>query len=61
MKKYLFFVIGLVVSALMLRKQQVEPQRLRRLDYSGSAQRLGIRFTESLRDRWRRRWLKIHP
>ena len=29
-------------------------------DWTGNASRLGVRFTERLRDLWRPRWLNLH-
>lgn len=34
-------------------------KRRRQLDFPTSTQRMGIRFTERLRDLWRPRWLKL--
>ena len=59
-RKWVAFVAGLFV--LTITGTRIRPNRklLRRMDYSTSTQRMGIRFSEHIRDIWRRRWLKLH-
>ena len=58
-RKWLNFAVGLFMSIMTLGKKRPDAQQLHRLDYSSSTRRMGLRFTENLRDRWRRRWLKL--
>ncbi|KPK74374.1 MAG: hypothetical protein AMJ79_14360 [Phycisphaerae bacterium SM23_30] len=59
-RKWLNFVVGLILSIMTLGKKSPDPQLMQRLDYPASTQRMGLRFTEKLRDLFRRRWLKLH-
>ena len=47
------------LSRLRLRRvPQIAPRDLRKHDYPVSTQRMGVRFTERIRDTFRFRWLK---
>jgi hypothetical protein len=50
------------LAALMLRlfgrKRKVTPDDLRKMEFPTSTQRMGLRFTEKLRDTFRPRWLR---
>ena len=59
LRKFLTFPLVLVLTALACGKNRPEARRLRQFDFSSSTQRLGLRFTERLRDLWRTRWLKL--
>jgi|GEM_PF-955261 len=60
-KKWVSFAVGLILWLLIigLSKKPGEKQ-LRRMEFSTSTQRMGLRFTEKLRDYWRRRWLRLY-
>jgi len=60
LQKWVAFVAGLVVLGLTAGRVRPDRKLLRRMDYSTSTQRMGIRFSEYMRDIWRRRWLKLH-
>ena len=48
-----------VVRLLPLRRARAEPRHVRREVWPHSTQRMGVRFTERVRDAFRHRWLKI--
>jgi len=56
------YVLGLVAGTLLgmfgKRTHKVNVNDLKRAEFKTSTQRLGIRFTEKLRDVLRFRWLK---
>ena len=58
-RKWLSFIVGLIMSILTFDRKRPDARQMQRLDFSSSTQRMGLRFTENLRDRWRRRWLKL--
>ena len=41
------------------RKPKAETRHVRREVWSHSTQRMGVRFTERIREMFRRRWLKV--
>lgn len=45
---------------LPTRAGRPDNEHLRRLEFKTSTRKMGVRFTEKIRDTWRRRWLKIH-
>ena len=52
------------LSAALIRwrpllRPKAEPRHVRRELWSHSTQRLGVRFTERIREQFRRRWLRI--
>ncbi|MBN1844658.1 MAG: hypothetical protein JW810_03175 [Sedimentisphaerales bacterium] len=51
---------GWIFYGLTLRRRSPDADTLAKVDYSASSQRMGIRFTETLRDLWRPRWLRRH-
>jgi hypothetical protein len=59
-RKWLVFYIGLVWRIFSLRKSKADSEQMRRMDYSTSTQRMGLRFTEKIRNTFRHRWLRIH-
>ncbi len=58
-RKILPLLAGLILGLFTLRKGKADSETMRRLDFSGSTQRIGIRFSEKLRAAWRRRWLRV--
>ena len=58
-EKWLGFWVSLLLNLLTAGRAKPDPQRMQRLDFRTSTQRMGLRFTERLRDRWRRKWLKL--
>lgn len=51
-------VAGLLSLLHIRRTSKVTPGDLRKHDYPASTQRMGLRFTERIRDTFRFRWLK---
>lgn len=54
-------LIGLAAGLLAGRRgtrKPLTPQDLQRHHFRASTQRMGVRFTESLRDAFRARWLR---
>lgn len=49
----------IVLFLITCGRDKAKSQRMRELDFNGSTQKMGLRFTEELRDAWRYRWLKI--
>jgi len=43
----------------LFRGKKNDPQQVARMEFNTSTQKMGLRFTEKLRDGFRRRWLKI--
>ena len=52
-------VVSVFLRIVTLGKRKPEPERLTRMEFRTSGQKMGLRFTERLRDRWRKRWLKL--
>ena len=52
------FLAGCLLSLRTKRKSKVSSEDLERLDFPTSTQRVGIRFTERMRDVFRLRWLR---
>jgi len=52
------FVAGLFLSLFGRSPAKVTARDLRRAEFKTSTQRLGIRFTERIRDIFRFRWLR---
>jgi hypothetical protein len=59
-QKWLILNLGLAWRLMTWRKAQADSQRMRQLEYPASTQRMGLRFTEKIRDTFRHRWLRIH-
>lgn len=53
--------LGLAARILLSRPRtpKMTPQQLHRKDFKTSTQRIGIRFSERLRNAFRCRWLKL--
>jgi hypothetical protein len=51
------FLVGVFFGWLMTKKPVVTQNDVRKLDFSTSSQKMGLRFTERLRDVFRFRWL----
>jgi hypothetical protein len=51
------FLAGVVLN-IFGRKRKITPADLHRADFPTSTQRMGLRFTERLRDVFRGRWLR---
>lgn len=52
----------MALGAMLLfskRRKKHTPAQLYRSDFKSSTQRMGVRFTERLRDSFRSRWLKL--
>ncbi|MCK5272460.1 MAG: hypothetical protein KAJ52_07775 [Sedimentisphaerales bacterium] len=58
-QKWVRFVVSLLMLTGLFRSKKPEPQRVERMEFNTSTQKIGLRFTEKLRDGFRRRWLKI--
>ncbi|MCP4708710.1 MAG: hypothetical protein GY869_08805 [Planctomycetes bacterium] len=59
LRKWLQFVVGSFMSIITLGKKRPDTQQTRQMEYSTSTRRMGLTFTEKIRDNWRRRWLKM--
>jgi len=46
----------LVISSLFKRK--VKPNDIRKMEFSASTQKMGVSFTDKIRDIFRHKWLK---
>ena len=59
-KKILAFLAATLFTVMTRRKDPADlARRAKKLDFPTSTQRLGVRFTEKIRNHWRRRWLKF--
>jgi len=56
---FLGFVAGAILSLFGKSSRGSTTNDLKRADFPTSTQRLGIRFTERMRDVFRRKWLKV--
>jgi hypothetical protein len=57
-------LVGVVMGLLGLlmiskRRKRLSPQQLHRMDFKSSAQKIGVHLPETLRDRFRHRWLRL--
>lgn len=54
--------LGFFVSlaALFGGRKKATAEDIQKLEFKTSAQRIGISFTEKIRDAFRHRWFKIH-
>lgn len=57
---WLGFLAGVLTRLRRHRSEKITSEDLKKHDHSTSTQRLGIRFTEHIRDTFRFRWLKKH-
>ena len=55
---WLGFAGGLIARLFRSRLPEVTGADLRRTDYSTSTQRMGVRFTERIRNAFRFRWIR---
>ena len=58
MSLFLGYICGGVLSVFGKSTSKPTPEDLKRAEFKTSAQRLGIRFTERIREVFRFRWLK---
>jgi hypothetical protein len=49
---------GLIARLSRTRRREVTGEDLRRNDYATSTQRMGVRFTERIRNAFRFRWIR---
>lgn len=56
--RWLGFVGGLLARLFRTRLPEVTCEDLQRNDYSTSTQRMGVRFTERIRNAFRFRWIR---
>ncbi|MBN1763928.1 MAG: hypothetical protein JW860_01620 [Sedimentisphaerales bacterium] len=54
-----------LLSNLLLRwnlsaRVRPTPENFRKIDHPANTRKIGLRFTEKLRDNFRPRWLKLH-
>jgi hypothetical protein len=52
------FLLGLLTSVHLLSKPKATPDDLKKMEFSSSSQRLGLWFSDKIRDIFRRRWIK---
>ncbi len=55
---WLGFTAGLIARLFRTRLPEVSGEDLQRNDYSTSTQRMGVRFTERIRNAFRFRWIR---
>jgi hypothetical protein len=55
--KHLGIFAGLMLN-LFGRKRKPSPEDFRKMEFSHSTQRMGLRFTDRLRNAFRHRWLR---
>lgn len=58
-QKCLNKIIGLLMVAITLGKGNTGSRAIEKMEFSSSTQRMGLRFTEKLRDSFRKRWLRL--
>lgn len=54
-------ILGSAAGAIMnlfAKKQKTSSQHLKNADFSASTQKIGLRFTDKIRDKFRNKWLK---
>ena len=54
-------IIGSIAGAIMNlfgRKAKTTKHTLKKVDFPTSTQKIGLRFTEKIRDKFRNRWIK---
>lgn len=44
---------------LTRRRLRADAASCRKLEFSSNTQRIGLRFSERIRDAWRRQWLRL--
>jgi len=58
-RKWLNFWVGLILRIMTAGKARADSQQMRQLDFRTSTRITGFRFTENLRNLWRKKWIKI--
>ena len=58
-KTFLGFIVAAIMS-LFAKKQKPTAEDFQKLEFKTSTQRMGIRFTEKIRNVFRLRWIKKH-
>jgi hypothetical protein len=54
------FLAGLIAAVFVTKTAKPSTYDLKRAEFTTSTQKLGIRFTERIRDVFRFKWLKPH-
>jgi hypothetical protein len=54
----LAFFWGLISSAFLLFKPKKTSDDMKKMEFSASAQKIGVRFTDKIRNIFRHRWVK---
>jgi hypothetical protein len=52
------FKISFVIFISSLFKKKLKSKNLKEIDFSSSTQKMGVRFTDRIRDIFRHRWVK---
>jgi len=52
------FLLGLITSVYSLFRPKVSVSDMKKMEFSTSSQRLGVSFTEKIRNIFRYRWVK---
>jgi hypothetical protein len=52
------FLLGLVTSVYFIFKPKKTSDDMRKMEFSTSTQKLGVSFTEKVRNMFRNRWVK---
>jgi hypothetical protein len=52
------FFLGLMSSTYLLFKPKKTSDGMKGMEFSSSTQKMGVRFTDRIRDIFRRRWIK---
>ncbi len=52
------FLFGLIVSICSLFKSKVKNDDLKKMEFSASTQKMGVSFTDKIRDIFRHKWIK---
>ncbi len=52
-------IVCIVIFAITLKKSSADSKVMEKLNYSSSSKKMGLRFTERVRDAWRHRWIRI--
>jgi len=58
-RKWLNFWVGLILRIMTAGKVRADSRQMRQLDFRTSTRITGIRFTENLRNLWRKKWIRI--
>jgi hypothetical protein len=52
------FLLGLITSVCSIFKPKITSKDLKKMDFSTSTQKIGVSFTDKIRDIFRGRWVK---